>query len=332
MLDFRSWRILIGDTRSRLVEVPDGCVQTVVTSPPYWGLRDYGVEGQIGLERSPEDYVQSLVGVFREVRRVLADDGTVWLNLGDSYQNAKGQAGGVDPKQPARRHLRGAQPNDVRVDGLKPKDLVGIPWRVAFAIQADGWFLRSDIIWAKPNPMPEPVTDRPTRSHEYLFLLTKGARYYYDHRAIQEPAVQNHRRGTAHYRAAVTTNGNGGLAQRDTEGRRNRRSVWTITPQPYRGAHFAVFPEALVDPCVLAGSRPGDLVCDPFCGAGTTGVVALRHGRRFLGIELNPAYVDLAAARIRGERERSPRLGRTNDPATDGRSASMTAGTRGVYD
>ena len=273
--------ILTGDAVERLRELPDGIAQTCITSPPYFGLRDYGVEGQIGLEETPQEYVERLVTVFREVRRVLRDDGTLWLNLGDSYASQGGAHGGRNDNQRgvgARRvHAAGGGDQAARTppDGLKPKDLVGIPWRVAFALQADGWYLRSDIVWAKPNPMPESVRDRPTRAHEYVFLLSKNERYFYDHEAIKEPAVSNH-----------------------PSSKRNRRSVWHIPVRPFKGAHFAVFPEALVEPMVLAGSRPGDLVLDPFAGSGTTGVVARRHGRRFLGIELNPEYVELAEHRL----------------------------------
>jgi site-specific DNA-methyltransferase (adenine-specific) len=222
-----------------------------------------------------------MVKVFREVRRVLRDDGTLWLNLGDSYASG-GRGGGVKGERGEKqRSNKGALLGPKRApDGFKSKDLVGIPWRVAFALHADGWYLRSDIIWHKPNPMPESVTDRPTKAHEYLFLLAKSERYYYDIAAIREPfadALQS------------DPSANGG---------RNRRTVWTVTPQPYRGAHFAVMPEALVEPCILAGSRRGNRVLDPFAGSGTVGVVALRHGRRFIGMELNPDYCAMARHRI----------------------------------
>jgi DNA modification methylase len=264
-------------------------IHTCVTSPPYWGLRDYGVDGQMGLETTPEAYVVKMVEVFREVRRVLRDDGTLWLNLGDSYQNAKGQAGGVDPKQPARRH--GLRPQDVSIPGLKPKDLVGIPWRVAFALQADGWYLRQDIIWHKPNPMPESVTDRCTKAHEYLFLLSKSARYYWDAEAVKEKGTgrrcSTFRRGV--YVNNETFDNSGSLAGSQgeyiDEGGRNRRSVWTmdleewtalwyeaqalgdvwkITTKPYKGAHFATFPPDLIEPCILAGTSEEG--CCPECG------------------------------------------------------------------
>ena len=271
-------RVLIGDVRQRLAELPDCSVQTCVTSPPYWGLRDYGHDGQIGLEQTPDEYVAELVDVFREVRRVLADDGTLWLNLGDTY----------GPR----------------------KQLQGTPWRVALALQADGWCLRQDIIWAKPNPMPESVTDRCTKAHEYVFLLSKSDRYLYDRTAIWSPAA------TAGGKSGFATTGDAGY-QAVAMGRKpsgnqipekaasyvrpdfaNKRSVWTIPTKPYAGAHFAVMPEALAEPCILAGSRPGDLVLDPFTGSGTVGVVALRHDRDFIGTELNPEYAALAEARI----------------------------------
>jgi DNA modification methylase len=356
------------DALEQLRLLPDGIVQTCVTSPPYWGLRDYGTarweggaedcdhrsssmregrnedratlgggimatnsyqlryaaeqgkcgkcgarrtDSQLGLEPTPEAYVARLVEVFREVRRVLREDGTLWLNLGDSY--ASGGRGGNPTEETSG--LEGGQANQ-RASmvkrmlpvalGLKPKDLVGIPWRVAFALQADGWWLRSDIVWSKPSPMPESVTDRPTKAHEYLFLLAKSERYYYDAEAIAEPAI--------HAGVFVKTNGNDGIADfgdgmRTREGfrrgitvgeTRNRRTVWTITSEPFPEAHFAVMPQALVEPCILAGSKPGDLILDPFAGSGTVGVVALRHGRRFLGLELNPTYVNMARRRIAG--------------------------------
>jgi DNA modification methylase len=294
--------ILIGDVRERLHELPDASVQTVVTSPPYWGLRDYGSDEQIGMEQTPNEYIEQLFSVFREVRRVLRDDGTLWLNLGDSY--AAGASGRNDsgdngrfggPRQPVKRRNT--------PDGYKPKDLVGIPWRVAFALQADGWYLRQDIIWHKPNPMPESVTDRCTKSHEYLFLLTKSAKYYYDHEAIKEqaktpPAVRDkHGEG---YQADYPNGDRFSAGARvwGADGKRNRRSVWTIPTKPFQGAHFAVMPEALVEPCILAGSRIGDIVLDPFLGSGTVAVVAQRLNRRWIGCELNPAYVKIAESRI----------------------------------
>lgn len=450
--------LLVGDARERLSELPDGIMQACITSPPYFGLRDYGVDGQIGLEGTPQEYVERLVDVFREVKRVLAGDGTLWLNLGDSYAGSWGTSA---------------------LWGVKPKDLLGIPWRVAFALQADGWCLRSDIVWAKPNPMPESVRDRPTRAHEYVFLLSKsewtgavepislsdvdaawlaamidgegtigigptskggyqgylciansnraileraqhitglgrvagtgkgtnrpvfrwqvnsrqaaavlyrirrfliakqrqadlvlalqethqryggnkkpqattnkqhalyeqckalnqgaeidvpanvahwrGGTYFYDHEAIKEPAVSDHPSGNGFKRPQSLSRQNKDGTPKgkdeqwaDVGGKRNRRSVWHIPVRPFKGAHFAVFPEALVEPMALAGSRPGDLVLDPFTGSGTTAVVALRHGRRFLGIELNPEYADMARERVR------PLLDERLRPLTDEFSA-----------
>jgi len=245
--------------------------------------------------------------VFREVRRVLADNGTLWLNLGDSYAAQGGQANAQSMNGMADTHREAIGANGGRrpPPGLKPKDLVGIPWRVAFAFQADGWYLRSDIIWAKPNPMPESVTDRPTKAHEYVFLLSKSQRYYYDAAAIAEdgnhsPSVRD--KAGEGYTADYPTGErfSAGARQYGIAGKRNRRTVWSIATQPFPGAHFAVMPEALVEPCILAGSAPGDLVLDPFAGSGTVGVVALRYGRRFIGCELNGEYVDMARKRIAG--------------------------------
>ena len=302
-------RVLIGDVRQRLAEIDAGSVQTCVTSPPYWGLRDYGHDGQIGLEQTPDEYVAGLVEVFREVRRVLADDGTLWLNLGDSYASQGGAHGGRSDNQTGvgakTMHLAGAGDQEQRSPpmGLKPKDLVGIPWRVAFALQADGWWLRQDIIWAKPNPMPESVTDRCTKAHEYVFLLTKSARYYFNADAIAE---QSANLGQTEIRFGGAKYGDSDDPKHQTKsgnvytdkGTRNKRDVWTVPSKPYAGAHFAVMPEALAEPCILAGSRPGDLVLDPFTGSGTVGVVALKHNRDFIGTELNPEYAALAEARI----------------------------------
>jgi DNA modification methylase len=310
-------KILVGDVRQQLAGIADGSVQCCVTSPPYWGLRDYGHDGQIGLEQTPDAYVAEMVGVVREVWRVLADDGVLWLNLGDSYagsgkgRNADGSAN-VDPnsKQATSLGTIIGTLHKSTPDGLKPKDLVGIPWRVAFALQADGWWLRQDIIWAKPNPMPESVTDRCTKAHEYLFMLSKSPRYYFDNIAIKEKGVMTN--AGSEQRDTRETHGMGGgndginkaKARMKTElsengfVMRNKRSVWTITTKPFKGAHFAVMPEALVEPCVLASSRPNDLVLDPFTGSGTVGVVALKHGRNFIGTELNPEYAEIARNRV----------------------------------
>jgi len=296
-----------------LRDIPDGSVQTCVTSPPYWGLRDYGHDRQIGLELTPEQYVAELVEVFREVRRVLADDGTLWLNLGDSYAGSGKGAWGSRESAEANRHsiretyipTRAQSPlAGVVPVGLKPKDLVGIPWRVAFALQADGWWLRQDIIWAKPNPMPESVTDRCTKSHEYLFLLTKAARYFYDIEPIREPVNPQGQQisgaSMSERGAHVLTEGSRKQPEHiyDEPKGANRRSVWRINTKPFHGAHFAVMPTALAEPCVLAGSRFGDIVLDPFTGSGTVAVVALRHNRHFVGIELNPEYAAIAKNRI----------------------------------
>jgi len=280
--------------------------QMCVTSPPYFGLRDYGHPGQLGLEKSPDEYVKSMVEVFRCVRDVLADDGVLWLNLGDSYAanrsyQVPSTKGG--PKHGDSQSVGGAAS---RVpDGLKPKDLIGIPWRVAFALQADGWYLRQDIIWHKPNPMPESVTDRCTKAHEYIFLLSKSERYFYDADAVMEPVaastIERLSQPTLSQQVGSTrvpgkTNGNmKAVGNGET---RNRRSVWSVATRPYKGAHFATFPPALIEPCILAGSRPGDIVLDPFMGSGTTAQVALQHGRQYMGCELNPEYEGLQRERI----------------------------------
>ena len=299
--------ILLGDARQRLSELEVGSARTCVTSPPYFGLRDYGEANQIGLEATPDAYVAEMVAVFREVWRVLADDGTLWLNIGDSY--AGGGGGNYNKtgvSQAGGQHIANVRnrPEWLENAGVKPKDLIGIPWRVAFALQADGWYLRSDIIWSKPNPMPESVTDRPTKSHEYLFLLTKNAKYYYDHEAIKEPTVtdttgQSIRFGGTKYGDSddpkhATKSGN----VYEDSGKRNKRDVWTINTKPFKGAHFAVMPEALVEPCILAGSAEGDTVLDPFTGSGTVAVVANRHGRNFVGTELSSEYAEIARERI----------------------------------
>jgi DNA modification methylase len=381
------------------IPLADQSVQCVVTSPPYWGLRDYGIGGQLGLEPTPEEYVANMVAVFREVWRVLRDDGTLWLNLGDSYAGSWGNYGARNGEQRSRIAERWHRPGyedprqgweglppTANVPGCKPKDLVGIPWRVAFALQADGWYLRSDIIWSKPNPMPESVTDRPTKSHEYVFLLTKQARYYYDGEAVREGFADERMGNPGAYNWSYANDPESGKGVRGSGGPsvklqsegwnadgaksgRNRRTVWTIATQPYSGAHFATFPEALVEPCLLAGTSergccpvcgkawkrvveksqtedmrwsdnggraranvPGQetsetsvfrtgkwnvsnttgwlpacehdaapvpcVVFDPFSGSGTVGVVAQRHGRRFVGLELSMPYIRLAQERI----------------------------------
>lgn len=340
-------KILVGDVRSRLAEISDKSVQCVVTSPPYWGLRDYGtatwtggtaecthrrmskksasgfqnkvptsdglykkickdcgaerVDNQMGLEQTPLDYVAQLVKVFREVRRVLKDDGVLWLNLGDTYNGAK--VGNTNENVGAKRHATDSFAKPLWRD-LKPKDLVGIPWRVAFALQDDGWYLRQDIIWAKPNPMPESVTDRCTKSHEHIFMLTKNAKYYFDNQAIKEPSANlgktkikfgGTKYGDSDDPKHATKSGN---EYTDT-GLRNKRDVWTIPVRPFKEAHFAVMPEAIVEPCILASSRPADTVLDPFTGSGTVAVVSLRHNRNFIGTELSPEYAQIALNRIK---------------------------------
>ncbi len=256
--------IFQGDAAEILDHLPENFFQCCITSPPYWGLRDYGAPGQIGNEENPENYIERLVSVFEKVRRVLTDDGTFWLNVGDCYTSGNRGYRAPDKKNPVRAmSYRARTP-----EKLKPKDLVGIPWRLAFAVQEAGWYLRSDIIWEKPNCMPESVKDRPTRAHEYLFLFSKSQRYYYDY-----------------------------LNSREENGR-NRRTVWTIPTEPFAGAHFATFPPALIEPCVIAGSEPGDWVLDPFFGSGTVGVVCEQQHRNYVGIELNPDYANLAADRI----------------------------------
>lgn len=343
-----SVHIHTGDCRELLRTLPDQSVHCCVTSPPYFGLRDYGVDGQIGLEQTPGEYVAELVAVFREVRRVLRDDGTLWVNLGDSYAGSWGAQGhGPSNTSAMARHAvnnhpkRAQRTGAIRESGMKPKDLYGIPWRVAFALQADGWYLRQDIIWSKPNPMPESVRDRCTKAHEYLFLLSKGPRYYFDQDAIAEqlaPASLERLsqpglvEQTGSDRVPGKTNGNmkavarsrrdgfirdgkseshvlpgqqAAVHRSDREessydvGKRNKRSVWTVATQPFKEAHFATFPPALIEPCILAGCPAGGTVLDPFGGAGTTGMVAQNLGREAVLIELNPEYAAIAIDRVR---------------------------------
>ena len=306
-------KIFQGDVIDRLGELPEESVQCVVTSPPYWGLRDYGNDGQLGLEETPEKYVENMVEVFQEVKRVLKDDGTVWLNLGDSYASSiKGDNRTREEKQKKSNLNKNKNPELDKsqyikqgtykvVHGLKPKDLVGIPWRVAFALQADGWWLRQDIIWHKPNPMPESVTDRCTKSHEYIFLLTKSAKYFYDADGIREPAQDWGIRDRSQLRGGTQDEllKHRGLKDANfAQTGRNKRSVWTITTRPYKEAHFAVFPPELPELCIKAGTSEGDTVLDPFFGSGTTGWVAQRLGRKWIGIELNPDYVKIAEKRF----------------------------------
>ena len=356
-------RILQGNVTDKLKELETGTVQCVVTSPPYWGLRDYGtasweggdddcdhidfnrlaerkrqkksmiavgertdgstrtrihdseigkqwqylmnckkcgakrIDNQLGLEETPEEYVAKMVEVFKEIKRVLKKDGTVWLNLGDSYSASSGTGGtkSFQPKQPMFTYTRKAPKN------IKPKDLVGIPWRVAFALQDDGWYLRQDIIWHKPNPMPESVTDRCTKAHEYIFLLSKSARYYYDNDAIREPAKDWGKRNRDYFRNGTQDKYllHRGLRDSDFKDKgANKRSVWTINVKPYKEAHFAVFPQKLPELCIKAGSKEDDIILDPFFGSGTTGYMAQKLSRRWIGIELNEEYIKIAKKRL----------------------------------
>lgn len=266
--------IIEGDALYAVGRLPSDFFQCIVTSPPYWGLRDYEIDGQIGLESTLDQFLSQLVTIFSEIKRVMRDDGVLWLNIGDSYTSGNRGYRAPDKKNPARAmSVRPETP-----EGLKSKDLIGVPWRLALELQRNGWYLRSDIVWHKPNAMPESVKDRPTRAHEYLFMFTKSERYYYDHKAIRE------------------------------ENGRNRRSVWNVNTQPFTGAHFATFPPKLIEPCILASTRPGDFVLDPFFGSGTVGVVSSENDRKYVGIELNPEYIALASERLRAEEQRIIRL------------------------
>lgn len=283
-------------------------VQCCVTSPPYFGLRDYGMDRQIGLEQTPDEYVAEMVSVFREVRRVLRDDGTLWLNLGDSYSTDAKWGGSTGGKAAKALHGKDGGGRNKTRTGLPDKNLLGIPWRVAFALQADGWYLRQDIIWHKPNPMPESVKDRCTKAHEYIFMLSKSARYFFDADAIKEPSVWKRENNPDWNKQRAETNAKKGAGNRNaadggftgwsTEQGRNKRSVWTVTTKPFKGAHFATFSPDLIEPCILAGSAAGGTVLDPFFGAGTTGLVAKKHGRECIGMELNPAYAEIAKVRL----------------------------------
>ena len=264
-LSIRDNTIIEGDALTVLQRLPDQHAQCIVTSPPYWGLRDYNIDDQIGLETTLPQFINSLVGVFREAKRVLRDDGVLWLNIGDGFTSGGRAWRAPDKNNPAR--AMSVRPNTP--EGLKPKDLMGIPWRLAFALQDDGWYLRADVIWNKPNAMPESVRDRPTRAHEYLFMFSKQEQYFYNRDAVKE------------------VNG------------RNMRSVWNVNTTPFPGAHFATFPQKLVEPCLKACTRPGEFVLDPFFGSGTVGLAAQEMGRSYVGIELNPEYVALAADRLK---------------------------------
>jgi len=290
-----------GDCLQVLKELPAESVHCVVTSPPYWGLRDYGADGQLGLEETPEQHVSKMVEVFSEVRRVLRTDGTLWMNYGDSYANSSAGDGRCGATAQVGNTKSGCQRRARKVGGvLKPKDLCGIPWRVAFALQADGWWLRQDIIWHKPNAMPESVTDRCTKAHEYIFLLTKAAKYYYDADSIKETAQKKPGGKPSQFGATAQTGANRhDIGETFTDsGARNRRSVWTIATAPYPGAHFATFPPKLIEPCIMAGCPEGGTVLDPFLGSGTTGAVAQKNGCKFVGIELNEDYLQLAIKRF----------------------------------
>ena len=308
-----TYHIWTGDCIAGMKLLADQSINCCVTSPPYFGLRDYGHAGQIGLEATPADYVARLVEVFREVCRVLRDDGTLWLNLGDSYAAAHGGthqpaetlAGGKGGKT-----VEGERVNRARHDGynptrnaagigLKHKDLIGIPWRVAFALQEDGWYLRQDIIWHKPNPMPESVQDRCTKAHEYIFMLSKSPKYYFDSAAMQEPSVKGAAGSTfSSGKTGEHQEGRASAKERVESATRNRRSVWTVSTKPFKGAHFATFPPDLIEPCVLAGCPEGGTVLDPFGGSGTVAGVAEKHGRNALLCELNPEYAAMVPARV----------------------------------
>jgi len=270
--------IMEGDAVNALRVLPDNSVQCAITSPPYWGLRDYGIQEQIGLEKNLTQFINRLVATFAELKRVLKDDGVLWLNIGDGYTSGNRGYRASDKKNPARAMtVRPGTP-----EGLKPKDLIGLPWRLAFALQDDGWYLRNDIVWEKPNAMPESVRDRPSRSHEYLFMLTQSEKYYYDRNAVKEIGVSGKRR--------------------------NKRTVWSVNTQPFPGAHFATFPMQLIEPCILSSSRQGDFILDPFFGSGTVGVACMEENRRYIGIELHPGYVKMAAERLSLARERIYRV------------------------
>lgn len=320
------YELIQGDCLEILPTLPAASVQCCVTSPPYFGLRDYGVSGQIGLEPTIGEYVAKMTAVFREVWRVLKPNGVLWLNLGDSYANDDKWGGATSGKRAQGLHGETGVGRTRKATGLPSKNLIGIPWRVAFALQEDGWILRSDCIWAKPNPMPESVTDRPTRSHEYIFLFAKQGRYYYNAEAIREPAAypDDDRKARAkpdnkefqdarHARMNPHTDKQRGHSRRHDgfndrwdnmtkaeqgAGMRNKRDVWTVAPSQFAEAHFATFPPDLIEPCILAGSAPGDTVLDPFSGSGTTAAVALKHHRQAIGIELNKAYLEMAHNRI----------------------------------
>ena len=300
-------QILQGNSLEILQTLPDNSINTCITSPPYFGLRDYGVDGQIGLEGDVEEFVQSLVNLFKEVKRVLKDDGTVWLNLGDTYwgggwRNDMIREGSGDIQQGHKgthdaKQIKNATGNHPI---YKPKDLMGVPWKVAFGLQRDGWYLRQDIIWHKPNPMPESVTDRCTKNHEYIFLLSKSKSYYFDHESIKEPAKPDKSIRDRDNTKLNNTPGRTkmkGLKSNHYE-MKNKRSVWTVTKKSFKEAHFATYPPELIEPCILAGCPEGGVVLDPFSGAGTTALVSIENNRNYVGIELNPEYIEIAEKRL----------------------------------
>jgi DNA modification methylase len=301
--------LLHGDCREVMAQLEPESIQCCVTSPPYWGLRDYGVDGQLGLERTPEEYTERMTEVFDLVSKALRPDGTLWLNLGDTYAANRGYQ--VPQTKDAGSKRDSNEFNNMGMNassiGFKPKDLIGIPWRVAFALQAAGWYLRSDIIWHKPNPMPESVTDRPTKAHEYIFLMSRAERYFYNQEAVKESAKPESEarykaeffKGNKHESGGYSTNGaKHTKGYKEWTGKRNKRTVWTVGTKPYPGAHFAVFPPELIEPCILAGTKEGDIVLDPFSGSGTVGQVCKKHKRRYIGIEINEEYLKLSPDRI----------------------------------
>ena len=293
-----------GDALEILKTFPDEFIDCVVTSPPYWGLRDYGVNGQLGLEKTPEEYVKKMILLFREIKRVLKKDGTVWLNLGDSYISAKGRYSS-SPQTISNKYrnepIKNNRPDLKKHPYLKDKDLAGIPWRVAFALQIDGWYLRQDIIWHKPNPMPESVKDRCTKAHEYMFLLTKSHKYYFDWKAIAEKAAYDGRKDEFYKggKKDISIDAHARW-QKDDNGNRikNKRSVWTVPTEQFKDAHFAVYPKQLIIPCIKSGCPVGGIVLDPFMGSGTTAIVALMLERKYIGIELNSEYIEIARRRL----------------------------------
>ena len=296
--------ILFGDCRRTLCAFLPKSARMCVTSPPYYGLRDYGGEQyQLGQEQTPEKFIENLVNVFKEVKNVLTDDGTLWVNLGDSYYNYRPGKGQTYPKQSVSKTNQdlpeSSAKRGTKLEGLKEKDLIGIPWMFAFAMRADGWYLRQDIIWHKPNPMPESVKDRCTKAHEYIFLFSKNKNYYYDNEAIKEPAkdwgTRDRTQGKYH-NPGTGLSPHSGLTK--SYEKRNKRSVWSVTKKPYKGAHFATYPAELIEPCILAGSEQGDIVLDPFMGSGTTAAVAKSLGRNYIGCELHEEYGDLIQKRI----------------------------------